>query len=185
MGCGSTLVDHEQSHSASDQMLSFRLLDQDERNFMGWAYRRFIIRLAGIAAEEEAKYAADLINNNFSNYSAWHARTTLLHAVHGAPQVRSLSQLVAETELSQQHKPDAGVYQDYLSSHHCALIQFGCGSICGITGCHASIRSHHAFVCASSVDKVLDIELLAAFWLTAVTSDSRLHNHAVKTQQTR
>ena len=67
---------------------------------MGWAYRRFIIKLAGISPQAEAEYAADHINTNFSNYSAWHARTTLLHAVHAEAPTLSLTQLLAAHDSS-------------------------------------------------------------------------------------
>lgn len=37
----------------------------------------------GTPAERELAYAEHKINQNFSNYSAWHARTVLLPALHG------------------------------------------------------------------------------------------------------
>ncbi|KAJ4806378.1 Geranylgeranyl transferase type-2 subunit alpha [Rhynchospora pubera] len=60
----------------------FRLLDMllkaDARNFHGWNYRRFIARLKDVSEEEELKFTMDMINTNFSNYSAWHNRSMLL-----------------------------------------------------------------------------------------------------------
>lgn len=60
----------------------FRLLDQllkaDSRNFHGWNYRRFVAKLKNVAEIEELKFTMDMINTNFSNYSAWHNRSVLL-----------------------------------------------------------------------------------------------------------
>ncbi|KAL0917324.1 hypothetical protein M5K25_012379 [Dendrobium thyrsiflorum] len=60
----------------------FRLLDQllkvDSRNFHGWNYRRFVAKLKGLPEVEEVKFTMDMINTNFSNYSAWHSRSGVL-----------------------------------------------------------------------------------------------------------
>ncbi|XP_078161613.1 RAB geranylgeranyl transferase alpha subunit 1 isoform X2 [Carex rostrata] len=54
------------------------LLKADARNFHGWSYRRYIARLKDVSEEEELKFTMDMINTNFSNYSAWHNRSMLL-----------------------------------------------------------------------------------------------------------
>lgn len=102
-------------------MLGCRLQDQDERNFLAWAYRRFIVRLAGVPPEDEAQYATDLINTNFSNYSAWHARTTLLHAVHGKQPVVSLDQLVSQDASAAAASGDSGAAARHHSSRQTDL----------------------------------------------------------------
>ena len=56
----------------------------DSRNFHAWAYRRVVTAKAGTSPEREAQYTMDLINANFSDYSAWHARTVLLPQMHAA-----------------------------------------------------------------------------------------------------
>nr|CAD1832068.1 unnamed protein product [Ananas comosus var. bracteatus] len=65
----------------------FRLLDQllkaDARNFHGWSYRRFVTRLKNVLEEEELGFTMDMINTNFSNYSAWHNRSILLSHLLG------------------------------------------------------------------------------------------------------
>ena len=70
----------------------------DSRNFQAWHYRREIVKLSGTAAEEELEYARSLIDNDFSNYSAWHARSSLLTDMHAAQQVVSLQDLLADAK---------------------------------------------------------------------------------------
>ena len=72
-----------------------RLLAQDARNFHGWSYRRFVVARAGIPPEAEVDYARDQIHANFSNYSAWHARSQLLPLLPENQAPRSLQDLVA------------------------------------------------------------------------------------------
>ena len=61
-----------------------RLQELDPRNFRAWRYRRIVTAKAGIPPEQEEHYTMSLINNNFSDYSAWHARTVLLPQMHAA-----------------------------------------------------------------------------------------------------
>ncbi|XP_073141924.1 geranylgeranyl transferase type-2 subunit alpha 1 [Henckelia pumila] len=67
-------------HSSVDREL--RLLGKfqklDARNFHAWNYRRFVTALKKIPDAEELQYTTNMINDNFSNYSAWHNRSTLL-----------------------------------------------------------------------------------------------------------
>lgn len=43
-----------------------------------WDYRRLIINKIGISLADELNFSTEIININFSNYSSWHYRSTLL-----------------------------------------------------------------------------------------------------------
>ncbi|KAL3316092.1 hypothetical protein Ciccas_005263 [Cichlidogyrus casuarinus] len=53
-------------------------LKLDERNFHCWDFRRFVVERGNISPLEETKFSDDLIETNFSNFSAWHYRGSLL-----------------------------------------------------------------------------------------------------------
>ncbi|OAQ22081.1 protein prenylyltransferase [Linnemannia elongata AG-77] len=66
-----------------------KFLEMDARNFHGWDYRRYIIRQLDLKdkeekgkvldrAQSEFDFTTSKIHKNFSNYSAWHNRSTLL-----------------------------------------------------------------------------------------------------------
>ncbi|CAG8465807.1 2506_t:CDS:10, partial [Scutellospora calospora] len=69
----------------SELDLVCKMLDMDARNFHGWGYRRYVIsKLSCIDSDAinicrtEFDFTTTKINQNFSNYSAWHQRSKLL-----------------------------------------------------------------------------------------------------------
>ena len=62
-----------------------KMLSRDSRNFMGWGYRRTVVKnlespdLHGHSmARQEFDYTTKMIGLNLSNFSAWHNRTKLI-----------------------------------------------------------------------------------------------------------
>ena len=58
--------------------------------------------MAGKDLEEELQYSRSLIDANFSNYSAWHARSAILRAQQSQDQVVSMEDLVAGNQTGKQ-----------------------------------------------------------------------------------
>lgn len=65
-----------------EMALVSKFLSMDSRNFHGWDYRRVVasyaINAGLITHVDEFLYTTNQINQNFSNYSAWHYRTVLI-----------------------------------------------------------------------------------------------------------
>ena len=69
--------------------LASKMLSMDNRNFLGWGYRRTVVAAleddslhadgaTHDMTEEEFKYTTRMIESNLSNFSAWHNRSKLI-----------------------------------------------------------------------------------------------------------
>jgi len=86
-----------------EMSLCASFLQQDERNFHCWNFRQFIVRKLNVAPEEESQFLDKKLDQNFSNYSAWHYRSKLLPALvpDGNPEAK-LAILTSELEKVEQ-----------------------------------------------------------------------------------
>lgn len=66
-----------------------------------WDYRRYVVQNANVAAKDELDFCTEKIQNNFSNYSSWHARTKLLPVLypHEVDKSRPINEEILRDEL--------------------------------------------------------------------------------------
>jgi geranylgeranyl transferase type-2 subunit alpha len=80
------VIDQGVSDIAQELSLCDHFLQLDARNFHCWNYRRWVAEKAytcGAATPlTELKFSTQKINQDFSNYSAWHYRTVLIPRIY-------------------------------------------------------------------------------------------------------
>lgn len=99
-----------------------KLLQLDARNFHGWEYRRFVVaHIEGIDPPQsrvvarcmlELEYTTSKINNNISNYSAWHNRSRLISQLFLLPGVPPPFSCPYQTLVSELAMIKTGMYMD-------------------------------------------------------------------------
>jgi len=66
-----------------------KLLALDSRNFHCWNYRRFVAQKCHLSHQLDLEFTEKKIVENFSNYSAWHQRTTTLKKIKEEQEMNS------------------------------------------------------------------------------------------------
>ncbi|KAI8907237.1 hypothetical protein EDD86DRAFT_227836, partial [Gorgonomyces haynaldii] len=90
-----------------------KMLLKDARNFHGWDYRRWVVKEGKI--EGEFEYTTQKINENFSNFSAWHYRSKLMpHQPDVAEQIEHDFEMVRNAIYTEPGDQSAWLYQRWL-----------------------------------------------------------------------
>ncbi|KAJ3119153.1 hypothetical protein HK098_005746, partial [Nowakowskiella sp. JEL0407] len=96
-----------------------KMLDLDPRNFHGWDYRRYIMQKSSLQSpQQEFNYTSTKISQNFSNYSAWHYRSKVLHGAFGGSErdgvVQQDFELVRNAYYTEPSDQSAWLYHRWL-----------------------------------------------------------------------
>ena len=83
-----------QGNYQSELDLCRLFLLEDQRNFHCWCYRRLVVQIGDIQPKDEFDFSTEKIDENFSNYSAYHHRSVYIQKLG----IRSKD--VIETEFS-------------------------------------------------------------------------------------
>lgn len=97
------------------------LLEHDARNFHGWTYRRAVIArmeacLNKSFTQQEMDFTTKKINENFSNFSAWHNRSTLIRKLEIPPSLEEELAYSQEAILMDPEDQSAWIYYRWLLS---------------------------------------------------------------------
>ena len=91
------LVSHFEFDAKAELDLCAMLLTADQRNFHCWNYRRFVAKASGASSQSEFEFSTLKLNENFSNYSAFHHRSVYISDL---ALTESAFQHLVTTELS-------------------------------------------------------------------------------------
>lgn len=96
--------------------LCTKYLKMDERNFHCWDYRQIVASKCQEPNENELKFTMEMIESNFSNYSAWHYRSKLYSAAGKDEESTKISELslVESAAFTDPSDQSAWIYQRWL-----------------------------------------------------------------------
>lgn len=96
--------------------LCTKYLKLDERNFHCWDYRQIVASKCKEPIENELKFTMEMIESNFSNYSAWHYRSKLFSAAGKDEECTKISELslVESAAFTDPSDQSAWIYQRWL-----------------------------------------------------------------------
>ncbi|CAH1726430.1 geranylgeranyl transferase type-2 subunit alpha [Aphis gossypii] len=96
--------------------LCTKYLKLDERNFHCWDYRQIVASKCQEPIENELKFTMEMIESNFSNYSAWHYRSKLFSAAGKDEECTKISELslVESAAFTDPSDQSAWIYQRWL-----------------------------------------------------------------------
>lgn len=97
-------------------LLCTKYLKMDERNFHCWDYRQIVALKCQEPHENELKFTLEMIEANFSNYSAWHYRSKLFSAAGKDEESTKISELslVESAAFTDPFDQSAWIYQRWL-----------------------------------------------------------------------
>lgn len=100
----------------TELLLCTKYLKMDERNFHCWDYRQIVASKCQEPHENELKFTLEMIESNFSNYSAWHYRSKLFSAAGKDEESTKISELslVENAAFTDPSDQSAWIYQRWL-----------------------------------------------------------------------
>jgi len=105
--------------------LCTQLLAKDDRNFHCWNYRRYVAKNASVSLSKEFDFTTKKIEENFSNYSAWHQRSVLIPKIYNSntEEYRKLMdtefELIRNAFYTEPKDQSAWIYHRWLTTQVC------------------------------------------------------------------
>lgn len=75
------IIERLKTNIDSELELCKEFLRLDQRNFHCWNYRRYLVRIGDISHSAEFSFSTEKIEENFSNYSAFHHRSVFISSL--------------------------------------------------------------------------------------------------------